>query len=185
MPEDVSGVVLLVVFGFLVATVYGPWQWYCVDQARQELFEIRARIFNLAADGKIAFDSPEYQYIRDALNMILRFTHRVCWQQMLALKWAYPNLPSESELTRQVRSVQDRAVRDLLEREVHHVRRTMVRLIVYRSPALLMVMYGWRASNWLFSQSRDPRDEVVQSAGERIAVEAENVGPLFDRRVAA
>jgi hypothetical protein len=54
MPEDVSGIVLLVVLGLLVATVYGPWQWYCIDQARQELFEIRARIFNVAADGKIA-----------------------------------------------------------------------------------------------------------------------------------
>jgi hypothetical protein len=104
---------------------------------------------------------------------------------MLALTLAYPALPRESELTRQVRSVRDRAVRDLLEREVHHVRRTMVRLIVYRSPALLVIMYGWRASNWLFSKPRDPRDEVVQSAGERIAVEAENVGALFDRPVAA
>jgi hypothetical protein len=48
-----------------------------------------------------------------------------------------------------------------------------------------MIMCGWRGFNWLFSQARDPKDEVMRFAGERIAVEAENVGPLFDRRMAA
>jgi len=137
MPEShVSGTVTLIVLMMIVATIYGPWQWYCVDRARQKLFEIRARIFNLAAAGQIPFDSPQYRAIRDSVNIRLRFAHRMCWQQLMAL--AYPHSPQGSELKRQIRPIEDASLRAALEQEANKAARVMVELMILRSPFLLV-----------------------------------------------
>jgi hypothetical protein len=176
-----NGVVLLVAIGLSIATVYGPWQWYCVDRTRQKLFEIRARVFNLAAAGEISFASPQYLAIRDSLNKRLRFAHRVCWQQMPAITLVHPNLPSESELTRQIRSIENPALRAILEKEARRARQAMADLIIHRSPFLLIAFALQRCIGPQKTPG-EPRQPEWPSAGERVSVEAENIGPLLDRQ---
>lgn len=48
--------------------LHDPWQSLMVDITRQHLFQIRDEVFDKAADGAIAFDSPEYVAVRGLLN---------------------------------------------------------------------------------------------------------------------
>lgn len=179
-PEHVNAFVLLAALGLLIATIYGPWQWYCVERARQKIFEVRARIFNLAADGQITFDSSEYLSIRESLNVRLRFAHRISWQQMLLVAWTYPNLPMESDLMRQIRSIKDRELREILEKEARRSARAMAELVILRSPPLLLLYIIFRCVHRLHGKPRKP--EWRQYAGERASIDAERVGPILDRR---
>lgn len=58
---------------------------YHVARTRQNLFGIRANLFNAALEGKIAFDEPAYQLVRQALNGMIRFTHNLSFLRWLAI----------------------------------------------------------------------------------------------------
>jgi hypothetical protein len=72
--------IVLVVVAFIY---YGPWQEACTDVARQMIFERRDRIFDLACEGKLQFESHEYKTIRLALNGMLRFAHELTWPALV------------------------------------------------------------------------------------------------------
>ncbi len=54
---------------------YGPWQAVCTDLGRQVIFESRHKIFDMAADGELDFDSQEYKDIRESLELLIRYLH--------------------------------------------------------------------------------------------------------------
>lgn len=183
--DRVEGIILLIVLGLSLATFYGPWQWFCIDRARQQLFEIRARLFNLAASGRISFEAPQYRAMRENLNQRLRFAHRVCWQQVFALAWVHRNLPSESEFTRLIREIEDHELREILEAEATKARQAMMRLVMFRSPVLLI----WFVCTLIVDAiircvrpRKTPYRFLQPNLGERVSVEAESIGPLLDHR---
>lgn len=182
---QLNGLALLLAAGGLIATVYGPWQWYCIDKARQELFEIRARIFNLAASGSLDFNSPPYIAIRESLNIRLRFAHRVCWQQLLIFFFFHPKLRQTSNFSEQITLIQDEKLRSCLREEEYRATLALARLIVYRSPILLLAhgLVGafYKASGGTAIKA----DSHWLSAGRRASIDAENVGPALDRTAAA
>lgn len=71
--------------GILWWMYFWLYQPLLVDRLRFQLFELRSRLFLLAADGKIAFDSPTYQSIRETLNSIIRFSHRIGAAEIVAI----------------------------------------------------------------------------------------------------
>jgi len=62
----------------------GAYNWYRVDHLRQELFEIRDRLFDEAADGHIGFASPAYRATRSLLNGSIRYAHRMSVSRFFA-----------------------------------------------------------------------------------------------------
>lgn len=58
---------------------------YHVALTRQRLFVIRARLFNAALEGKISFDDPAYNLVRQALNGMIRFTHNLSFLRWFAI----------------------------------------------------------------------------------------------------
>jgi|SRR5580692_10901927 hypothetical protein len=54
---------------------YGPWQATCTDWGRNVIFESRDKIFDMAADGELDFDSDEYKTIRASLQTLIRYLH--------------------------------------------------------------------------------------------------------------
>lgn len=55
---------------------------YHIARTRQNLFGVRARLFNAALEGKISFDDSAYQLVRQAINGMIRFTHNLSF-----LRW--------------------------------------------------------------------------------------------------
>ena len=54
----------------------GPYRWYRTDLFRQRLFALRDELFDLAADGHLAYDAPAYAQLRTTINGYIRFAER-------------------------------------------------------------------------------------------------------------
>ena len=59
------------------------WRSYRVSQLRQNLFNLRAELFDLAAGGAVPFSSPAYMQLRLTLNSLIRFAHRIDFLKFL------------------------------------------------------------------------------------------------------
>jgi hypothetical protein len=59
------------------------WRSYRVSQLRQNLFNLRAELFDLAAAGDVPFNSPAYMQLRLTLNSLIRFAHRMNFLKFL------------------------------------------------------------------------------------------------------
>lgn len=62
---------------------YVVWQRYVVDVTRQQLFELRDQLFDLAAEGKLDFQSDTYKALRSIFNASIRFAHEADWIHFL------------------------------------------------------------------------------------------------------
>lgn len=66
-------------FLLIVLFFYGPWQYWVTSYVRQRMFETRDYLFLQAAEGKINFESDEYNILREFLNGSIRFAHKLTW----------------------------------------------------------------------------------------------------------
>lgn len=70
----------LFLYGLAIAIFYlffFLYKDYMNDYTRQELFKLRDRLFDYAADGNIAFDDEAYKTTRTMINGVIRFTHSI------------------------------------------------------------------------------------------------------------
>jgi hypothetical protein len=74
--------VVLALAGF-IWWFYGPWQRLLEDAVRQQLFEIRDGLFDLAVSEK-ALSDPGYRAARERLNAAIRFAHHTTWMALVA-----------------------------------------------------------------------------------------------------
>lgn len=75
-----------------IVSIAGIWfllnYWFpdlIIDVFRQRLFNVRARLFEFAAAGNIAFDDFAYCRLRTMLNGYIRFAHRLDAFQLLLM----------------------------------------------------------------------------------------------------
>ena len=62
---------------------YVVWQRHVVDVTRQQLFELRDQLFDIAADGRLSFESDSYKILRRVFNTGIRFAHQADWVHIL------------------------------------------------------------------------------------------------------
>ncbi|MEE9441968.1 MAG: hypothetical protein V3V99_04805 [candidate division Zixibacteria bacterium] len=66
----------VIVIGCAFIFIYFLWRQYVIDVTRQQLFELRDKLFDIAADGKIDNNSESYLVLREMFNSSIRFTHK-------------------------------------------------------------------------------------------------------------
>lgn len=142
--DQIEAVSTIFAAGVLVWFLYGPWQTFCVDFARDELFRARDAIFKMAARGEIEFDSAAYQNIRTGLNALIRHTHKISWLWLLSLSAAERNLnlkrkDRSSSLSVGLSQLPQGPVEELVRAQVRHARYAVISLLIVRSPILLLV----------------------------------------------
>lgn len=54
-----------------------------VDSFREELFTVRGDLFKTAARGDISFRNPSYVQLRDLINSMLRYGHRISFRGLI------------------------------------------------------------------------------------------------------
>lgn len=112
------------------------YQPLLVDRLRFQLFALRDRLFLLAADGKIAFDSPTYQSTRETLNSIIRFSHRIGAAEIVAI--ALVSKPSKASEPAAAEHLSDDAQQALNQIRVETVM-SVSRFLLLSSPMILVV----------------------------------------------
>jgi hypothetical protein len=141
--EFIIGAAGLVSTIVLLTIVYGPWQSYAVDDAREEMFAARDRLFDLAIDGKIDFASDEYRRIRSAINSMIRYAHKmslplVLLQLLFLSKKDAFNDRRNNRVPELVSTIADNQLRQELSAIVDDVGRASLDLLVRRSLMLLL-----------------------------------------------
>jgi hypothetical protein len=142
MYDLIDTALLFVFLGALVTILYSSaWQNLCVDSARQEVFEARDAIFDLAADGRLSFDSPIYKEIRADLESLIRFGHRVSWPWIAFYFKFRLRGHTHSDLNRLIASIDDHDVRFLVQREISKAAHATVTLVLARAPLLWLPLF--------------------------------------------
>ena len=143
-----------------------PWQTFWADIAKQRLSELKDRLFSLALEGRIGFDSPVYRVTRSWLNDQIRYADRMSFGDCVAFLIAFRGrIPRFRTLEDEFANVDDRELR--AELRAIHLQAVQIQLghMIVRSPLLLVftvwmpffilfvVMYGGvqTFSRWLIS----------------------------------
>lgn len=165
----------------LACFFYGPWQWVWADVARQTLFENRARIFDIAREGRLSFGSEEYRTIRVSLEKSIRFAHAFTWPRFLLLKRALARqgmLGRKSNLTAAIERISDEDTRREVEWLVFRAHAVILLTTFLRSPflsiALVVALPLFLAVHFL-QRARNWAKGVILETAEIMQVEAENV----------
>src|SRR4030081_1087469 len=58
------------------------WRDYKTDKLRQDIFNLRAELFDFAKEGGVAFNDPSYILFRSLLNSMIRFAHEISFVRL-------------------------------------------------------------------------------------------------------
>jgi len=139
----------------LWAMFYLSVRSYLVDHLRQKLFAIRDDLFDFAADDGVAFDDPAYVRLRQDLNNLIRFAHKVSMFRLVFAHWVIaPEISAQQqaewkEWLNRVEQLPPLAKRKLMNVRVDALREVM--FYIFRRSLFLLVVF-WLvkvASLWL------------------------------------
>jgi hypothetical protein len=86
--------------GIAVLLIWAFYFWvyrnFRSDHLRERLFEMRDGLFETTREMGISFDEPAYVMIRDSLNGLLRFAHRVSLFGLIGAYWGWKKYPRAS-----------------------------------------------------------------------------------------
>jgi len=117
----------------LIAIIYGPIQSVLSDMVRQEQFEKRDSLFELAAAGKISFDSKEYIQCRKKLNTCIRYAHRMTFPRTIFLSY-FLNKKGIKKKNIIFSSIKNIETRDKVEKIMKESNRNIAIFMILRSP---------------------------------------------------
>jgi hypothetical protein len=160
----------LVALSLFLLFFYGPWQGAVMDIARQIAFEQRDAVFDLAAQGKLEFDSDEYKTIRDSFNKLIRFAHELNWIR-LVIHWDSDK--TISDVHRAIDRIQDPETRANVSNHLRKARYAMIAMIGAKSLPLLFGAIIAGAVTWCMGTTRDLFMKIDGRFGEIMQVEAE------------
>jgi hypothetical protein len=150
---------LLMALGALTFLWFVGWRGYHLDLFRQRLFAIRQELFDLAARGEVEFNGYAYGGLRQQINALIRFAHRLSFLRAAIIVTFSPPKPQGAahsfESWQQSVAALDPAVRDRL-RAIHlEVVFQMARYIVMTSPLLLIPLgIAWCVINLVVGAHR-------------------------------
>ena len=118
-----------------------PWQSLWTAISRQQLFELRDRLFDIAADERIEFSNTAYQQLRDYLNGCIRFSHKITFASLM-VGALFPGLQTHKKynLPEAIEGVADERVRQEMRDIFLKSAVILVRHMVIRSPFLWILL---------------------------------------------
>jgi hypothetical protein len=131
---------------FMIVVIFKILPAVRLDAFRQEMFEIRDELFDLAADGQISFQHPAYILLRRQMNGFIRHGHQLTAFRMLMSviihKISGEQDPSRwhTEWDNALTSTDNEHVRRQLERIHHKGMRLATMRLLLGSPILWIMM---------------------------------------------
>lgn len=160
----------LAVLSLFLLAFYGPWQSIMVDMSRQYVLEQRDAVFDLAARGKLDFNSEDYRIIRDAFNKLIRFAHEFNWIRLLMYWDGGRSVP---EVSHAVDRIEDQETRTKVAYHLRRARFAMIAMMVGKSLGLLAGAAIVGLISWCMGKTRDIFLKMDRAFGEKMQVEAE------------
>ena len=125
--------------GVLIWFFSRPWQSLCISALRQQLFELRDRLFLLAADGRIEFTDPAYVCLRRYFDTYLRFAHHDRLSELVAASVAQSTTDTpRPQVIALIEGVVDVDTRQELRSILYQSIAVRVVYMLLRSPVVLL-----------------------------------------------
>jgi hypothetical protein len=136
-PNQFADVVWGIVgWAALVAVIQFMLLPTAVEAFRQRLFELRRELFLYMADGHIRPNHPAYLRLRRLLDSLLRFAERVTFLRIVMMQVSYdPDAATEPTIEKVIDTARDERTRAHLRAFHYRVTFTILRHIVFTSPA--------------------------------------------------
>jgi hypothetical protein len=140
---ELNYIAALISLAFIIIVLYGPWQSLWTDWARQQLFEIRDGIFDMAVAGRISFEDENYRVIRESIQSGIRFAHGITWIRFSL--WRSLASSNQALKPSRLKTAIDNIKDHNLRLDLHRLRRDMglayLVLMLVRSPTLLVFSF--------------------------------------------
>jgi len=155
-PQEVA-TVLQTLFVLAVGWILIFWLWrsLLVDSLRQNLFVLRAELFDYAAVGHIRFEDFAYAQLRGRLNGLIRFAHEVSFINLLLLLakqrlWPNPSvLLLFEEWKRGLNQLESAEARQKLQEIEFRMGLTVAKNLIAGSPLLVCCLAVFAAARVL------------------------------------
>lgn len=189
MENAMSQVVFLLSIAAGAIFLYGPWQTYCVDRARQRMFEVRDKLFDMAANGELSFSDPVYRELRLWIELNIRFAHKLAWPRLIAYHIFASGLPKlnkplSSRVRDSINSVKNEESRSSLLRFHGTIKNEVVNLLLMRSPGFVGILLIVLGAYMLFSRIINRRvflDAMVKRVYDEVQADAERSDQVIGR----
>lgn len=181
----------------LLLSVFGVWWLYFIeyrryrlDATRQRLFEIRDELFAKAEEGILPVDSKAHLMVRNMLNGMIQFSHRLGFIQLVTILVADAHARNNADARRFSQELNE-AIRQLPPKGQDVVKKARVQMhvavimhITFNSIFLTLVyslvrlvlkpIMMWRSvSKWLLGEKKwRAIDAEVEAVGEGRAIAA-------------
>lgn len=125
---------------------YWIWQQYVIDSTRQQLFELRDELFDMATEGQLDRNSVLYTTLRELFNTGIRFAHQLTLWRLVIFMYTAKKLGERKfgryakHIGELVHGIPDDKVRSRVQSIVRKQQYTMVLHVFKRSLLLLVVI---------------------------------------------
>lgn len=142
---SMSALSALITFTIAYAFFYWIWRDYVVDVTRQQLFELRDQLFDMATEGKLNRASEVYLILRRIFNSNIRFAHEMDWVHIVTfyvaavIRKGGVIFESAMYVNHLIKSIEEEKVR-------HEVQKLMLKMYLaiawhlYRTSLVLIVL---------------------------------------------
>lgn len=131
---------ILVVAAVLMWFFARPWQAFCTDISRHRYFELRDRLFVIAAQGRVEFDDPVYQALRDWLNQRIRHAHVNIFGDLVAVVIAHKGeVPKAQTVGDEIEEMENDSLRTEMQSIYMQAIQIQIAHMVVRSPIFLVL----------------------------------------------
>lgn len=134
----IEGVIALAALGVFV---FGPLQWVTTDAARQHLFSLRDRLFDIAHSGRMDFSSVEYRLLRATFDRQIQYAHLLSfWRLLMLARVARRVTKTPRAIEGAVASIGDDETRNEVKGLVQKMNQTAILMICAKSPVLWVLV---------------------------------------------
>lgn len=153
VESALNSFVSLIALGILVLLWWKLYPSMRVEEFRQSVFKLRAKLFDCAARGEIAFDDELYQVLRSTMNGMLKDADNltlfdIVHRGILAKRFSVPNQFAEvltrasENLSKEKKAVYAPFLKAIPELLILHIVRRSVVLFVAFETARVFAMFG-------------------------------------------
>ncbi|SRR6266568_5559272 len=146
IPEYVDALSFLITFSIAFVLFFWLWQEYVIDSTRQQLFELRDELFDLATLGELDRNAECYRMLRELFNNSIRFAHRLDFWHLIIMILSAKLLGEHNfgrfakHIDEMIRSIEDPKIKAHVLAIVEKQNRVLVWHVFRRSLFLLLLL---------------------------------------------
>lgn len=125
----------------LLYLIFWRYKTYRIDVFRQDIFELRDKLFDYAQSGNIDYNHPSYGTLRSLMNGFIRFGHQISFCQLITIsiimKNKFSDTDSFSKRWNTATSDLDVQTKGYLDKLLLEVHSSIIKHLILTSPFML------------------------------------------------